>query len=100
MRKMVRSAILWVILDVFVLVYSQSQFLGSIEFCADLKQRTNLTIPKITGTWFGIDVITHRETGFGENLSSDCIFVVIDEINHDVREKINDSRIFFINYFG
>lgn len=84
---MAHSAILLMFLNAFVMIYGQNQFLGSIEFCADLKQRTNLTIPKITGTWFGVEVITHRETGYGENQSNDCIFVVIDEINHDVSEN-------------
>lgn len=81
---MMHLATFIVTLNVFVIVHGYMHSLGSIEYCADLKQRTNITIPQIVGTWIGIDVITHRETGYGQKQSNDCIYLVIDEINQDV----------------
>lgn len=77
-----------VILELLTLIYGEKQSLGSIEYCADLKQRTNISISNIVGTWFGAEIITHRENILGERHNGDCIHLVIEEINQDVSKII------------
>lgn len=36
------------------------------------------------GTWFGAEVIIHRDRVTGERSSKDCIYIVITEISHGV----------------
>lgn len=36
------------------------------------------------GTWFGVEVITHRDRVTGDRFSTDCIYVAIAEISREV----------------
>lgn len=81
-------SIVIVILDCLAIVYGQTKSLGSTEFCAELKPQANLTIPEITGRWFGAEIITHRETIYGDNAVGNCIQIYITEINEDVSDEI------------
>lgn len=90
---MLHFSIFIVILELIITVYGEKHSLGSIEYCADLKQRTNISISKITGTWFGAEIITHRENVIGERPNGDCIFIVIDKINRDVSESRSKKKI-------
>lgn len=89
MRKIYYFTILIVILDCLVIVYGQIKSLGSTEYCAELKPQVNLTIPEITGRWFGAEAITHRESIYGDNAAGDCIEIYITEINEEVSNEIH-----------
>lgn len=78
--------IIIVIVDCLAVVYGQVKSLGSTEYCAELKPQTNLTIPELTGRWFGAEMITHRETIYGDGVASDCIQIYITEINEEVSD--------------
>ncbi|XP_031621577.1 uncharacterized protein LOC116339689 [Contarinia nasturtii] len=60
------------------------QELGSKQFCTDLYPQTNVSVTKLIGTWFGAEVITHRDRVTGERSSRDCVFVVINEIPYEM----------------
>lgn len=74
--------------DCLAIVYGQMNPLGSTEYCAELKPQTNVTIPEITGRWYGTEVITHREMNYIGNVAGDCIEIVIAEINEEVSGEI------------
>lgn len=40
---------------------------------------------QISGTWFGNEIVTHRDRISGEKPNNACVFVVITEISHEVR---------------
>lgn len=84
--------ILVVILDCLAIVHGQVKSLGSTEYCAELRPQTNLTIPELTGKWYGVEIITHRESIHGDSLDSDCIQIYITEINEEVSDE-NQLRI-------
>lgn len=81
---MFNFSIFLVILDCLAIVYGQMKSLGSTEYCAELKPQMNLTISGITGRWFATEIITHRQTIYGDNAAGDCIEIVITEINEEV----------------
>lgn len=85
-------------LDCLVIIYGQMNSLGSTEYCAELKPQINLTIAQITGKWYVAEVITHRETVYGENLTGDCIKIVINEINEQVSDSIWNRIIYSLIY--
>lgn len=68
------------------------QELGSMQYCTDLQPKSNLTINKLTGKWFGADVITHMDRISGERSSRDCIYVVITEISHEVSDILLETE--------
>lgn len=72
-----------------LLVLGYGQVLGSYEYCTDLFPQPNVTVHKLKGTWFGTEVITHRDRVTGERSIHDCIYVVISEISHEVSIKIH-----------
>lgn len=75
------------------IVYGQTKSLGSTEYCAELKSQANLTIPEITGRWYGAEVITHRESIYGDNAAGDCIQIYITEINEEVSDAIQITQL-------
>lgn len=83
---MIKFLLFIVILDCLTIVYGQKKSLGSTEFCAELKPQKNLTIFHLTGKWYGAEVITHRESIYGDNAAGDCIQINIAEINEEVIE--------------
>lgn len=66
------------------LALGNAQNLGTAQYCTDLNPQSNLTIHKLIGTWFGAEVITHRDRVSLDRSSKDCIYVVISEINYEV----------------
>lgn len=82
---------IFVIFVLYLLTGTYSQELGSTQFCTDLFPQSNVTVSKLTGTWFGAEVITHRDRATGERSSRDCIYVVINEISHDVSKNLKDE---------
>lgn len=80
-----------VIVDCLAIAYGQIKSLGSTEFCAELRPQANLTIPELTGRWYGAEMITHRETIYGDGVASDCIQIYITEINEEVSNEIQLS---------
>lgn len=83
-------AVFVVLIEFLVTIDGQKASLGSIEYCADLNPLSNLTIPNLTGLWYGLEVITHRESPLGEKSNNDCISIEINRINQDV-SKIHFS---------
>lgn len=75
-----------VIVSCLAIAHGQVKLLGSTEFCAELRPQSNLTIPALTGRWFGAEIITHRETVHGDGVASDCIQIYITEINEEVSD--------------
>ncbi|XP_055299424.1 uncharacterized protein LOC129566997 [Sitodiplosis mosellana] len=67
-----------------VLAVGYGQVLGSPEYCTDLIPQSNVTVHKLFGTWFGVEVITHKDRVTGERPSSDCIYVVISGITYEM----------------
>lgn len=69
------------------------QNLGTKKYCSDLNPQSNLTIPKLFGTWFGAEVITHHDRVSGERPIRDCIYAVITEINYEVSHSFKIENI-------
>lgn len=67
-----------------ILALGYSQMLGATQYCTDLQPQFNLSISKLTGTWFGAEMITHRDRTTGEKSERDCIYVVISQITQEV----------------
>lgn len=79
------SAILSVLIALFSTV--QCQYLGSAEYCTDLNPQQNINVQRLSGTWFGAEVITHRNVISEEKSSRSCIRVDIMEISQHVSGK-------------
>lgn len=71
-----------VLVNVFAFGFGQN--LGSKQYCSDLAPQSNLTMTKLTGTWFGAEIITHHDRVTGEKSTNDCVYVIITEIYQEV----------------
>lgn len=76
----------WIALINFFALGS-AQNVGTAQYCTDLNPKSNLTIHKLYGTWFGAEVITHRDRVSIERSTKDCIYVVISEISQEVSDS-------------
>lgn len=80
--------VVMVIVDCLAIAYGQVKSLGAIEYCAEVRPQSNLTIHELTGRWYGVELITHRESVYGDIVASDCIQIYITEINEEVSDGI------------
>lgn len=92
------EAHIWIYSALFSLFTMGFCQLGPTEHCIDLLPQNNLTLNKLSGTWLGVEFITHRDMISGEKSSKDCIFVVITEISHIVSRFTNLHRIIYNMY--
>lgn len=86
MKRMHYFPTVIVMANCLAIAYGQVKLLGATEFCAELRPPTNLTIHELTGRWYGAELITHRETIYGDGVASDCIQIYITEINEEVSD--------------
>lgn len=75
--------------------HSPNTNLGPTQYCADLNAKKDVNIQQISGTWFGNEVITHRDRISSEYSSHACVYVVISEISYEVR-TLQTSNSFYL----
>lgn len=72
------------------------------EYCADLAPQNLLNIPKLLGTWYGAEFISHRNMISGQKSDFSCIVIEIFELGETV--SLNKSRwilsIWTIHHFS
>lgn len=86
MRRMLYFPLVIVIVHCLAIAHGQVNPLGSTEYCAELRPQANLTIAELTGRWYGVEIITHRESVHGDSVDGDCIKIYITEINEEVSD--------------
>lgn len=54
------------------------------EYCADLRPQNLLNIPKLLGTWYAAEFISHRNMISGQKSDLSCIVIEIFELSGSV----------------
>lgn len=57
-------------------------------YCAERNPQHFLDIPKLLGSWYGVEYVTHRNMISGERPFESCIFVEIAEVEGSVSSPL------------
>lgn len=58
-------------------------------YCAELSPQNFLSIPKLLGSWYGVEYVTHRNMISGERPLESCIFVEIAAVEGSVSSPLH-----------